>query len=45
MEMVVVVLVDFISVYFAWKRHYLDQTISDQGFDVPVNRGQTEVGD
>ena len=45
MEMVVVVvLVDFISVHFSWKRHHLDQTISDQGFDVPVNRGQTEAG-
>ncbi len=44
MEMVVVMLVDFVSVHFSWKRHHLDQTISDQGFDVPVNRGQTEVG-
>lgn len=44
MEMVVVMFVDFISVHFSWKRHHLDQTISDQGFDVPVNRGQTEVG-
>ncbi len=44
MEMVVVMLVDFVSVHFSWKRHHLDQTISDQGFDVPVNRGQAEVG-
>jgi hypothetical protein len=43
MEMVVMVLVDLVAVRLARKRNHFNQSVSDQAFDIPVNRGQAEV--
>ena len=40
MEMVVMVLVDLVAVRLARKRNHFNQSVSDQAFDIPVNRGQ-----
>lgn len=44
MEMMVVVLGNFVPVCFAGKGDDLNQAISDQAFHVSINRGQTQVG-
>jgi hypothetical protein len=44
-EVMMVVLVNFVAIRLAWQSDHIHDTVSDQTFDVAVNRGQAEVGD
>lgn len=45
LEVMMVVLVNLIAIRFARQRDHIHDTVSDQAFDIAVNRGQAKVGD
>ena len=45
MKVVMVMLVNFVAIRLAWQRDHINDTVSDQAFDVAVNGGQAKVGD
>ena len=44
-EVMMVVLVNLIAIRLAWQRDHIHDTVSDQAFDIAVNRCQAKVGD
>jgi hypothetical protein len=40
-----VVLVYLIAIRLAWQRDHIHDTVSDQAFDVAIDRGQAQVRD
>jgi hypothetical protein len=45
MKVMMVVLVYLIAIRLARQRDHIHDTVSDQPFDVAIDRGQAEVGD